>query len=150
MPARLENAALHTAPATLPRAMAVKAMEDCTVDGSSDREIINVGDDKKAFGIWLLDSRRIAILAETMLPTTFVEVHDDTVLVHPTPGLTALRPRDVVAGPDEAQFTFDALLNGTTVREAIPGSVQRIGPAWQVTRASMCAALALAALTCPA
>src|SRR3546814_10572379 len=37
MPSRLEKDALTTAAATLPRAMAVKAMEDCTVEGSSVR-----------------------------------------------------------------------------------------------------------------
>src|SRR3546814_10920192 len=37
MPSRLEKDALTTAAATLPRAMAGKAMEDCTVEGSSVR-----------------------------------------------------------------------------------------------------------------
>ncbi len=37
MPRRLEKDALHIAAATLPRAMAVKAMDDCTVEGSSVR-----------------------------------------------------------------------------------------------------------------
>ena len=37
MPSRLEKDALHTAAATLPRAMAVKAIEDCTVEGSKVR-----------------------------------------------------------------------------------------------------------------
>ena len=42
MPARLEKEALHTAAATLPRAMAVKAMDDCTVEGSRVRNSIPV------------------------------------------------------------------------------------------------------------
>jgi hypothetical protein len=37
MPIRFEKDALHTAAATLPRAIAVKAMLDCTVEGSSVR-----------------------------------------------------------------------------------------------------------------
>jgi dipeptidyl aminopeptidase/acylaminoacyl peptidase len=37
----------------------------CGVDGSGDREIVNAGDDKKAFGLWMPDSRRIIVLAET-------------------------------------------------------------------------------------
>ncbi len=37
MPARFEKLALHTAAATLPRAMAVKAIELCTVEGSRVR-----------------------------------------------------------------------------------------------------------------
>jgi hypothetical protein len=37
MPTRLEREALHTAAATLPPAMAVKAIEDWTVDGSKVR-----------------------------------------------------------------------------------------------------------------
>lgn len=36
----------------------------CALDASSDREIINVGDDKKAWGGWLPDSRRILLTAE--------------------------------------------------------------------------------------
>ncbi len=39
MPIRLEAEALHRAAATLPRAMDVKAMEDCTVDGRTQRNI---------------------------------------------------------------------------------------------------------------
>ncbi len=37
IPNRLEKVALHTAAAVLPRAMVVKAIEDCTVDGSRQR-----------------------------------------------------------------------------------------------------------------
>ncbi|MBK8138665.1 MAG: S9 family peptidase [Chloroflexi bacterium] len=37
----------------------------CTLDGSSDVEIINAGDDKKAFGQWMPDSRHILFTAET-------------------------------------------------------------------------------------
>lgn len=36
----------------------------CGVDGAGDREIINAGDDKKAFGSWMPDSRRIILIAE--------------------------------------------------------------------------------------
>ncbi len=36
----------------------------CALDGSGDREIVNVGDDKKAWGGWLPDSRRILLTAE--------------------------------------------------------------------------------------
>jgi hypothetical protein len=36
-PMRLDADALTTAPATLPRAIEVKAIEDCTVEGSSVR-----------------------------------------------------------------------------------------------------------------
>ncbi len=65
-------------------------------------------------------------------------------------GQIELRPRDVVAGTDEAQFTFDALLDGTTIRQGIPGTMRRVGPAWQLTRTSMCLALTLTGLACPA
>ena len=34
MPSRLDAVAAHSAAATLPRAIEVKAIEDCTVDGS--------------------------------------------------------------------------------------------------------------------
>ena len=37
MPIRLENDALHTAAGTLPRAIEVNAIDDCTVDGSVHR-----------------------------------------------------------------------------------------------------------------
>ncbi len=37
MPRMLEADAEHSAAATLPRAMEVKAMEDCTVEGSTHR-----------------------------------------------------------------------------------------------------------------
>jgi hypothetical protein len=37
MPARLEKVAAQTAAATLPRAIEVKAIDDCTVDGSRQR-----------------------------------------------------------------------------------------------------------------
>ena len=37
----------------------------CGVDGSGDREIVSAGDDKKAFGLWMPDSRRIIVLTET-------------------------------------------------------------------------------------
>jgi hypothetical protein len=77
-------------------------------------------------------------------------LYEQFVIVGQQFGELELRPRDVVAGPDEAQFSFDALLNGTTVREGIPGTARRIGPAWQVTRTSMCSALTLAGLACPA
>jgi dipeptidyl aminopeptidase/acylaminoacyl peptidase len=36
----------------------------CTLDGTSDREIVNLGDDKKSFGTWL-DANRIVIIGET-------------------------------------------------------------------------------------
>ena len=36
-PSRLDSEALHTAAGTLPRAIEVKAIEDCTVDGSAHR-----------------------------------------------------------------------------------------------------------------
>ena len=42
MPSRLENEALHTAAATLPRAIEVKAIDDCTVEGSSVRNSMPV------------------------------------------------------------------------------------------------------------
>ena len=38
MPIRLEAEAAHTAPALLPRAIEVKAIEDCTVEGSVVRK----------------------------------------------------------------------------------------------------------------
>ena len=38
IPRRLEAEALHTAAGTLPRAIEVKAMEDCTVDGRKQRK----------------------------------------------------------------------------------------------------------------
>jgi hypothetical protein len=37
IPTRLDAEALHTAAATFPRAMAVKPIDDCTVDGSMHR-----------------------------------------------------------------------------------------------------------------
>src|SRR3546814_8703666 len=37
MPSRFEKDALHTAAAILPRAIEVKAIDDCTVDGSKVR-----------------------------------------------------------------------------------------------------------------
>lgn len=37
----------------------------CDIDGGSDREILNAGDDKKVFSTWLPDSRRILFMAET-------------------------------------------------------------------------------------
>ena len=37
IPIRLDSDALHTAAATLPRAIAVNAIDDCTVDGSNVR-----------------------------------------------------------------------------------------------------------------
>ena len=37
MPITLEAEALHTAAGTFPRAIEVKAIEDCTVEGSSVR-----------------------------------------------------------------------------------------------------------------
>ena len=37
MPSRFDSEALHTAAATLPWAIEVKAMEDCTVDGNRQR-----------------------------------------------------------------------------------------------------------------
>lgn len=77
-------------------------------------------------------------------------LYDQFVVVGQQFGQLELLPRDVAAGADVAEFSFDAVLNGVTVREAIPGTAQRIGPAWQVTRSSMCEALALAGLTCPA
>lgn len=77
-------------------------------------------------------------------------LYDQFVVIGQQLGELELRARDVVAGPDEAQFSFDALLNGATVRQGIPGTARRVGPAWQLTRASMCQALALAALACPA
>ena len=42
MPRKLENEALHTAAATLPRAIEVKAIDDWTVEGSSVRNNIPV------------------------------------------------------------------------------------------------------------
>jgi hypothetical protein len=39
MPIRLENDALHIAAATLPLAMEVKAIDDCTVDGRQHKNI---------------------------------------------------------------------------------------------------------------
>lgn len=35
----------------------------CAIDGTSDREIVNLGDDKKSFGSWL-DSNRVVITGE--------------------------------------------------------------------------------------
>src|SRR5690606_24920749 len=37
----------------------------CGADGSGDREIVNAGDDKKAFAVWMPDSRRLVVVAET-------------------------------------------------------------------------------------
>ena len=37
MPSKFEAEALHTAAGTLPRAIEVKAIDDCTVDGSTHR-----------------------------------------------------------------------------------------------------------------
>jgi hypothetical protein len=37
-PTRLDSDALHSAAGTLPRAIEVKAIEDCTVDGSTQRK----------------------------------------------------------------------------------------------------------------
>lgn len=37
----------------------------CGIDGSGDREIISAGDDRKAWGEWLPDSRRICFTAQT-------------------------------------------------------------------------------------
>ena len=42
MPIRLENEALQIAAATLPRAIEVNAIEDCTVDGRQHRNITPV------------------------------------------------------------------------------------------------------------
>ena len=39
MPTRLDSEAQHTAAGTLPRAIEVKAIEDCTVEGSIQRKI---------------------------------------------------------------------------------------------------------------
>ena len=39
MPNRFETEALHSAAATLPRAIEVKAIEDCTVEGSTQTNI---------------------------------------------------------------------------------------------------------------
>jgi hypothetical protein len=64
-------------------------------------------------------------------------------------GAVELRVADVRVEGDQAPFTVDAYLNGALVRAAIPGTAQRVGPAWRLTRASVCDAFAVAAVTCP-
>jgi hypothetical protein len=64
-------------------------------------------------------------------------------------GTVELRVADVSVQGDQAPFTFDAYLNGVLVRPAIPGTAERVGPAWRLTRPSVCGALAVAAIACP-
>jgi hypothetical protein len=65
-------------------------------------------------------------------------------------GTVELRVSDVKVEGDQAPFTVDAYLNGALVRPGIAGTAQRVGPAWRLTRASLCDAIAVAAVTCPA
>ena len=65
-------------------------------------------------------------------------------------GAVELRVADVQVQGDQAPFTVDAYLNGALVRPAIPGTAERVGPAWRLTRSSVCGALSVVAITCPA
>lgn len=65
-------------------------------------------------------------------------------------GAVELRVADVQVQGDEAPFTVDAYLNGALVHPGIPGTAERVGPAWRLTRSSVCGAMAVVAISCPA